>query len=138
MTTLQAIGKDAEYQRRLNDLPPYEQWARENPLQASDISADQYSQISHDQIVREVYDSNRDPRSFSWLGDGNLQPDPKAPWYALNSLPGGYGMYPANPTIQRVAGGVIAAITVTALLAWGGQLDRNDRPDPGNVPVERK
>jgi hypothetical protein len=138
MTTLQAIGKDAEYQKRLNDLPPYEQWARENPLQASDISADQYSQISHDQIVREVYDSNRDPRSFSWPGDGNLQTDPKAPWYAMTGLPGGYGMYPTNPTTRRVVGGVIAAITVTALLAWGGKLDRDDRPDHGTVPVETK
>lgn len=138
MTTVQSTGRDAEYQRRLRDLPTYEQWAKENPLRACDITADQYSQISRDRIVREVYGSNCDPRKFSWLGDGSLQADAKAPWYALTSLPGGYGMYPSNLTAQRVLGGVFAVITATALIAWGGQVDGNNRPDRDPIPAQKK
>jgi len=56
--------------------------------------------------------NENDPRIFNWLGDGNLHTDANAPWHEMKSLPGGYGMYPSNPTTQRTIAGVVAAITL--------------------------
>lgn len=136
MNTIEPTGKDAQYQKRLSALQPYEDWARENPITAKHVTADRYMQLSHDQIVREVYGNSGDPRKMSWLGDGKLRTDATAPWYALTSLPGGYGAYPTNPTTLKVLGAV--AISVGALLAWGGQLDKAQQPERAPVPAVRK
>jgi hypothetical protein len=81
---------------------------------------------------------SRDARIHDWLGDGGLHTDAKAPWHEMTSLPGGYGMYPTNPTTQRTVAGVVAAIAVTALFAWGAAPSKNHQPDHGATPVVKK
>jgi hypothetical protein len=138
MITSQATEKDALYQQRLKDIQPYNEWAKANPLQASEITADQYMNIRHDQIVKDVYGDNRDPRTFTWLGEGTLPADPKAPWYGMATLPGGYGAYPTNPTTQKVLSGTIGVIAVGALIAWGAELVSGKRPNDVPAPTAKQ